>query len=150
MMRVTTSRWAQLATLGQAHWFFGNLYEAVVDVPRLTAAKSEPGLLAPGSPVRYFAPAAPVTIASTAAALAGSWREGGDRRAIVTAAAGMAAAIGITAYLVRAVTVTLLKRQPNQAEREELARRWHRGNLVRLALLIVVRFAFRRATADRR
>ncbi|MFI6306862.1 anthrone oxygenase family protein [Amycolatopsis thailandensis] len=148
-MQVKTGRWARLATVGQAHWFFGNLYEAVVDVPRLTGDRS-PGLLASGSPARYFIPAAPATIASTALALTGSWHDGGDRRAIVTAAAGTAVATGITVHLVRSVNLTLLREQPDQARREELAKKWHRANLVRLALLIVVRFAFRRATADRR
>ncbi|MBB5855404.1 anthrone oxygenase family protein [Amycolatopsis umgeniensis] len=148
-MQVKTGRWARIATVGQAHWFFGNLYEAVVDVPRLVGERS-PGLLERGSPARYFIPAAPVTIASTAVALASGWRDGGDRRAIVTAAAGTAAATGITVHLVRSVNLTLLKEQPDRIRREELAKKWHRANLARLALLIVVRFAFRRATADRR
>lgn len=148
-MQVKTGLWARIATVGHAHWFFGNLYEAVVDVPRLTGERA-PGLLAPGSPARYFIPAAPATLASTALALTGGWQDGGDRRAIVTAAAGTIAATGITVHLVRSVNLTLLRDQPDRIRREQLARKWHRANLARLALLIVVRFAFRRATADRR
>ena len=76
---------------------FGNLYEAVVDVPRLLAdaqPNREPKLLGAGSPLRYYLPAAPVTLAATAATLGDSWRSGGDRRAITTAAASTAAAAG--------------------------------------------------------
>ncbi|WET80789.1 DUF1772 domain-containing protein [Amycolatopsis sp. QT-25] len=147
-MQVKTGHWARIATVGQAHWFFGNLCEAVVDVPRLTGGRSA-GLLVPGSPARYFLPAAPATIGATALALTGSWRDGGDRRAIVTAAAGTAVATGITVHLVRSVNLPLLTEQPDQVRREELAKKWHRANLVRLALLLA-RFAFRRATTDRR
>jgi len=32
-MRQGPSPWAAVARFGQASWFFGNLYEAVVDVP---------------------------------------------------------------------------------------------------------------------
>jgi hypothetical protein len=151
-MGIKTSRWAQLATLGQAHWFFGNVYEAVVDVPRLLTNNPDrkPGLFTSGSPLRYYAPVAPLTLASTAAALTGSWRDGGDRRAIVVAAAGTATATGLTAYLVRTASREMLEQKPDPARREELARKWHRGNLVRLAALIVAQLAFRRATAGRR
>ena len=57
-MQVRTGRWARIARFGQAHWFFGNLYEAVVDVPRLVGDRA-PGLLTSGSPARYYIPAAP-------------------------------------------------------------------------------------------
>jgi hypothetical protein len=144
--------WAAVARLGQAHWFFGNLYEAAVDMPRLLAdARPDraPGLLAPGSPLRYYLPAAPLTLAATAATLADGWRRGGDRRPIVVAAAGTASATALTAYLVRAVNLRLLRDGPplDEAERRALGRTWHRGNLVRLAALLVARGALRRVGA---
>ncbi|MGH3320282.1 MAG: hypothetical protein ACRDN9_08895 [Streptosporangiaceae bacterium] len=55
-----------IARLGYAHWFFGNLYEAVVNVPELLA--TAPGVanghgtsravFRRGSPVPYYLPAA--------------------------------------------------------------------------------------------
>lgn len=72
-----------VAQLGQAQWFFGNLYEAVVRIPERIAAGSgselrseRPGLatlLRPGSPVRYFLSAAPVTLAASIAAVIAGW-----------------------------------------------------------------------------
>jgi hypothetical protein len=77
--------WAAVASLGQLHWFFGNVYEAAVDMPQLLAdahPNRAPCLLGSGSPLRYYLPAAPVTLVATVAALIDSWRRGGDRRVI--------------------------------------------------------------------
>lgn len=106
------SRWAGPARAGLAYWFFGNLYEAVVDIPALLADAQQqraPRLLGPGSPVRYYVPAAPLTLIATGAALIEGWRSHGDRRVITTAAASMVAATAVTAYLVRTVNVRLLR-----------------------------------------
>jgi hypothetical protein len=62
-----------IAQLAYAHWFFGNLYEAVVRVPDRIAKGYEPGrgdrrvasVLSSGSPVRYFLPGVPVVIGAT-------------------------------------------------------------------------------------
>ncbi|MER5266200.1 DUF1772 domain-containing protein [Actinosynnema sp. NPDC002837] len=140
--------WAAIARLGQAHWFFGNVYEAVVDVPRLLAdarPNRAPGLLAAGSPVRYYMPAAPVTLAATAVALA---RSGGDRRDVATAAAGTLVAAALTVYLVRTVNLRLLRdTEPlTDDDRRRLTTTWHRGNLLRLLALAVAASATRRAT----
>ncbi len=154
-MRTQSSRtWAAVARLGQLQWLFGNLYEAVVDVPRLLAdarPDREPRLLGAGSPLRYYLPAAPVTLAATAATLVDSWRSGGDRHAITTAAASTAAAAGLTAYLVRTVNLRLLHDATplDPAERRALIATWHRGNLARLSVLAVAAWALRRATAQR-
>ena len=70
------SRWAVVARLGLAWWFFGNLYESIVDVPQLLVdAQSGRArrILAPGSPVRYYAPTLPLTLAATAATLLCAW-----------------------------------------------------------------------------
>lgn len=144
------SRWAVVAELGQAHWLAGNVYEAMVDMPRLLAdarPNREPGLLAAGSPLRYYLPAAPVTLAATATSLVGSWRSGGDRRAIATAAVGTASAAALTGYLVRVVNVRLLRsgNPLSVTERDQLVRTWHRGNLARLLVLAVAAGALRRS-----
>jgi hypothetical protein len=62
-----------IAQLGYAHWFFGNLYEAVAKVPdRLVKDYELDGndrrlasVLSSGSPVRYYLPALPVVIGGT-------------------------------------------------------------------------------------
>src|SRR4051812_10430404 len=105
MMKVSRRRrrpvdapWLTVAGLGQACWFFGNLYEAVVDLPQLLAdaqPRRRPGLVSPGSPLRYYAPIAPLTLVSTTVALIGRWRSGGDKRMIAAAAANTATAVGL-------------------------------------------------------
>jgi hypothetical protein len=137
---------AAVARLGQVHWFFGNVYEATVDMPRLLAdARSNrvPQLLGAGSPLRYYLPVAPVTLAATAATLIDSWRSGGDRRAIITATASTASATALTVYLVRTVNLRLL--QSNEplsvTERRRLVKTFHRGNLLRLLALAVAMWA---------
>lgn len=142
------TRVAVVARLGQAHWFFGNVYEAMVDMPRLLAdARSSraPKLLGAGSPLRYYLPAAPVTLAATAATLAGGWRAGADRRVVGTAAVSTLVAAALTAYLVRAVNLRLLRDDEplSAAEARRLVRTWHRGNLLRLLALAVAMRALR-------
>jgi hypothetical protein len=149
------SPWATVARLGQVHWFFGNLYEAMVDMPQVLAdaqTHREPHLLGPGSPLRYYAPAAPLTLAATAASLIAGWRSGGERRAIITAAASTALATALTVYLVRTVNLRLLQsREPlSAAERRELGKTWHRANLVRLLALAVASCALRSGTRPAR
>lgn len=136
---------------GLAHWFFGNLYEAVVDVPGLLAAARddrEPRLLGTGSPVRYYAPVAPLTLAATGATIVEGWRSRADRRAVLAAFAGTVTATGLTGYLVRTVNVRLL-REGNRlpaAERRELVTRWHRVNAVRLVALATTGASLRALT----
>ena len=97
--------------------------------------------------MRHYLPAAPLTLAATAAALVNSWRAGGDRRAILTAAAGTVSATAITGYLVRNVNQRLLQSpEPLRAsESRRLVSRWHRGNLLRLLALAIAALALRRA-----
>jgi hypothetical protein len=140
--------WATVAGLGQLHWFFGNVYEAVVDMPQLLVdaqSNRAPGLLGAGSPLRYYLPAAPVTLVATAAALIDSWRSGGDRRVIATAAASTVCAGALTGYLVKSVNLPLLHsgKPLSATEGRSLVRTWQRGNLVRLLLLGVAGWALR-------
>jgi hypothetical protein len=147
--------WAALAGLGQLHWFFGNLYEAVVDMPQLLVdahPNREPRLLGAGSPVRYYLPVAPVTLTAIVATLIDSWRSGGDRRAIAAAAVTTASAGALTAYLVRTVNLRLLHsgKALSASEGRKLVGTWHRGNLLRLLALVGAAWTLRRAalTAD--
>ena len=142
--------WAAVASLGQLHWFFGNVYEAAVDMPQLLAdahPNRAPRLLGSGSPLRYYLPAAPVTLVATVAALIDSWRRGGDRRVIATAAASTAGAGALTGYLVKAVNLRLLHSEKplSATESRKLVRTWHRGNLVRLTFLGVAGWALRQS-----
>ena len=131
-----------VSRLGHAQWFFGNLYEAVVRVPDLMAspspspegaARSPAG---PGSPVRYYAAATPATLPALLAAAVAGWPERRARPWLVLAAAGSAAGLGITVYVVRAINLRLFfgERTLDEAERERLLRRWYRLNTVRLGV----------------
>jgi hypothetical protein len=143
--------WSTVAGFGQVAWLLGNLYEAVVDVPRLLAdaqPQRRPGLLRPGSPLRYYAPIAPLTLASTAAALVDGWRSAGDRRTVVVAAASTVAAVGLTGYLVRMVNVPLLT-GAGAVPMDQMVTRWHRANGVRLAAVAGAWLALRRVARSR-
>jgi hypothetical protein len=144
---VTATRWAVVARVGLACWFFGNLYEAVVDVPGLLAdaraGRARP-VLAPGSPVRYYAPTLPPTLAATATTLIRAGRAGHRGRA-VTAAAALASAAAMTAWLVPNVNLRLLRAgSPMSAsERRHLVRTWHRLNAARMGALAIVWWSLR-------
>ena len=138
-----------VARLGRAAWFFGNIYEAAVGVPQLIArANRQPGILAPGSPVRYFAPVGPAAVGGTAAVLVRSWRTGGDRRAVAAATATLGAALGLSVYLIRSINVPLLQGRVGEEARPRLISRWHRGNAVRLGLLAATEILVRRVEAS--
>ena len=147
-------RWAMLAGLGQLHWFLGNVYEAMVDMPRLLVdahPNREPRLLGVGSPLRYYLPVAPITLVATVVTLVDSWRSGDDKRVIATAAVSTAAAAALTAYLVRTVNVQLLTSgEPlTPTEGSRLVGIWHRGNLVRLLALTVAAWTLRQVSRQR-
>jgi hypothetical protein len=148
-MRQGPSPWAAVARLGQAYWLFGNLYEAVVDVPQLLAdahSQRPPRLLGPGSPVRYYAPIAPLTLAATAATLTDHWRGGGSKAMIAATAVATGSAVAMTGYLVRTVNLPLLHGDlPVSAhERRRLIRIWHQTNAARLVALAGASWAMRR------
>lgn len=124
-------------------------------MPRLLAdarPRRAPTLLGAGSPLRYYAPVAPVTFVATAVALVDSWRSDGDRRLVLTAAAGTASAAVLSGYLIRTVNLRLLRGegQLGATEARDLARTWHRVNLVRLSALVVASSALRRIARSRR
>lgn len=145
------SWWARVARVGQASWLLGNLYEARVDVPRLLAdahPHRPAGVLAAGSPVRYYVPVVPAALGATGVVLVDAWGRGGDRRAVVIAAGATVSAVVITGYLVRTVNLRLLRSgEPvTGGERRRLASTWHRANVVRLASLALALVALREAT----
>jgi hypothetical protein len=134
-MRVA-ARLLDVAKLGYAHWLFGNVYEGVVKVPeRVAADPNRTTALGAGSPLRYYAPVLPVTLATTAAALITGWRIDGARRWLAMTAGCWISGLAITAYLVRRVNLTVMfaAEPAPKAERDALMERWHRLNLVRIA-----------------
>lgn len=134
-----------VARTGQAAWFFGNLYEAVVPVP--DHLPSPGGVLAPGSPVRYYAAAAPAAVPTLLAAVALGWPARQGRPWLALSAAGTVAGVAATAYLVRTVNLRLYYGTDPvpDAERAALLRRWHRVNAARLAVTGVAWLAAGRA-----
>lgn len=84
-------------------WVFGNLYEAIVDVPQLLAdarPQQAPRLQGTWKPNPLLHPYGTLTLAATTAAPVDSWRAGGDRRRVITAAASTASATALSAYLI--------------------------------------------------
>lgn len=149
MTRHEGSWWPKAARLGQAAWFFGNLYEGAVGMPQLLAAartRRATGLAGAGSPVRYFAPVVPVAIGATAVSLVRGALGDGDRRLIATTALGVASAVAMTAYLVRSVNVDLLRSATpvSEADERRMVATWHTVNTVRLVALAVASIAFSR------
>ena len=147
-----------IAQLGYAHWFFGNLYEAVVRVPDRLAKDDEPGaedrrlafVLSAGSPVRYYLPGVPVVLGATLSALVAGWTSRNDRPWLGAAAVSALSGVVATAYLVRAVNLKLFVagQALTPADRDRLLRVWYRVNVVRLlttasAWLIAARLASR-------
>ncbi len=130
------------AELGQAAWLFGNLYEAAVGVPQLLGlarAERRPGLARVGSPVRYYAPIAPLAVGASAIELLTAWRyQKRDRFLTAVSAGGLAVALGLSGYLIRTVNVPLLTAGDlGLSERRRLETTWHRANTVRIAALTV-------------
>ena len=139
----------RIARLGRTGWIFGNIYEVAVGVPELIAATNrQPGILATGSPVRYFAPIAPAAVGGTAAVLLKSWRTGGDRRAVATATATLSIAVGLSGYLIQSINVPLLRGKVSKEAQSRLLLRWHCGNAMRLGLLAATEIFVRRVEAS--
>lgn len=130
--------------MGIAHEFSGHLYEAVGRIADRFAHNPQPGALdhrlpslrSPGSPLRYFAPVAPLTMAAALTALATSRRIPGGRSWIATAVAALTASDVLTAYIVRALNARLFVagHQLTPDEQHTLLRRWYRLNAARIVL----------------
>jgi hypothetical protein len=126
-----------LAQLGYAHWFFGNLYEAVVRVPsRLAEDDGLTSVLGAGSPVCYYLPGIVLVMAAILLALIVGWKGRIERRGLSALALATVLGLGLTAYLVYAVNLRLFVVGPpmSSAERTRLLRLWYRVNWVRLVM----------------
>ncbi|MET9019556.1 anthrone oxygenase family protein [Actinopolymorpha sp. NPDC004070] len=151
--RRLTGRLLTLAQLGHAHWFFGNLYEAVVRVPDRLAAGAEceraHSPLGPGSPLRYYVPAVPATFPASLAAVWSGWDDCPEsRRWLVVAASCSISGAAVTAVLVPLnLRLFFATEQSPAAEREELLRTWYRLNALRLATTAAAWIATRQAAA---
>ncbi|GAA3388513.1 hypothetical protein [Cryptosporangium minutisporangium] len=131
-----------LAVLGHAHWFFGNLYEAIVLAPGWRSMADEPlsvggGVLAPGSPVRYYVPITPLTVLVTVSAGIAGWRTpDGPHPALGLGVALSLISAAVTGYIVARVNLPLFFVADTPAEQKVmLARRWARLNYIRLTTL---------------
>jgi hypothetical protein len=131
---------ASFAVLGHAHWFFGNLYEAVVLAPGWKSLAGEPlrlggGILAPGSPVRYYIPATPLTVLVTIMAGIAGWNTPHLSRLSLTLGVALSLiSAAVTGYIVARVNLRLFfAPDTSPAQQAVLARRWGRLNYVRLA-----------------
>lgn len=113
-------------------------------------AKREPRLVGPGSPVRYFAPVAPLVFGATTVTLVQSLQSGGDRRLIATTAASMATATALSAYLIRSVNRDLLTSDEPLSERDRhrIVTCWHKTNAVRLVVLAIASASLFRLTSN--
>ncbi|OJZ73872.1 hypothetical protein BRW65_10880 [Mycobacterium paraffinicum] len=137
-----------VAQLGHAHWLFGNIYEAVVKIPDRLASSPRSPLLGPGSPLRHYAPGAPITLATTAAAVGKGWEIDDARRWLAAAACCSIAGMAITGYLVRTVNLEVMfaATPPPPEERDARIRTWYRLNLVRIAAAAGALIAANRAS----
>ena len=132
-----------LAVLGHAHWFFGNLYEAVVLIPQFAAAPEQRlpigagGVLAPGSPALYYVPMIPLTVPAALAALAVGWRSGrAVRGGLLGAAALSVSAALLGAYIISRLNFPLFYEPgTGAAQLEVLLRRWALLNHARVGLV---------------
>ncbi|WP_052259914.1 DUF1772 domain-containing protein [Pseudarthrobacter phenanthrenivorans] len=133
-------RLLDVAEFTHAHWFFGNLYEALVKVPDRVAATEASRELsrAPfgtGSPGRYYAPVAPVNAPAAIGALVAGWNNPRSRAALLVGAASSAVGAAATVYILRYLNTRLFfSPQPlSQDQRRPLLARWYRFHAVRLA-----------------
>ncbi|MGY3317271.1 hypothetical protein [Arthrobacter sp. TE12232] len=136
---VLTDRLLGIAEFSHAHWFFGNLYEAIVKVPhRVAAAEASRELprspFGAGSPGRYYAPIAPVIAPAAIAALVAGWKHADSRPWLIVAAASSTTGAAATAYLLRNINPKLFfSPQPlSESLRQPLLQRWYRVHALRL------------------
>jgi hypothetical protein len=131
-----------LAVLGHAHWFFGNLYEAIVLAPGWTSMAGKPlhlggGILTAGSPVRYYIPVTPLTVLVTVSAGIAGWRTPQGPHLPLALGIGLSLiSAAVTGYIVARVNMRLFFAADTTAEQKVvLARRWTRLNYTRLTTL---------------
>lgn len=139
----------RFAMLGDAHWFFGNLYEVVAIAPNITASPTEAlghwrGLFRVRNPIHYYIPFSPLTIAATLGAAAIGWRGPADRRRWLAGAAVASSCGGlITYWFVTRLNVNLFFSELAPAEAASVYRaRSRRAGFMGVARLACVAAAF--------
>ncbi|MET3809588.1 hypothetical protein [Arthrobacter sp. UYEF3] len=149
---VLADRLLGVAAFSHAHWFFGNLYEAVVKVPdRVAAAEATPDLprspFGPGSPGRYYVLIGPLNAPAAIAALLAGWNRSGGRAWLAVAAGSSTAGAAATVYLLRSVNPRLFfSPQPlSEMRRKPLLTKWYRVNALRLTASAVALVALHQA-----
>src|SRR6478736_7330183 len=133
-----TDRLLGVAEFSHAHWFFGNLYEALVKIPHRVAATEASRELprspfGAGSPGRYYAPIAPINAPTAIAALVAGWNQAESRPWLIVAAASSTTGAAATAYLLRSINPDLFfSPEPlSEADRSPLLKRWYRVHALR-------------------
>ncbi|MDQ6752633.1 MAG: hypothetical protein M3017_04275 [Actinomycetota bacterium] len=147
-----TDRLLGVAEFSHAHWFFGNLYEALVKIPHRVAA-SEASRELPrspfgaGSPGRYYAPIAPINAPAAIAALSAGWNRPESRNWLILGAVSSTAGAAATAYLLRSINPDLFFRpQPlSEMRRRPLLKKWYRVHALRLTASAVALAAIHQA-----
>lgn len=153
---VLAGRLLGVAEFTHAHWFFGNLYEALVKIPdRVAASEASRELprtpFGAGSPGRYYAPIAPLNAPAAVAALISGWRHSESRTWLIVAAASSATGAAATVYLLRSINPKLFfSPQPLDEERRKpLLKRWYRVHALRLTASAVALAAIHQARTIR-
>jgi len=146
------TRLLDVAEFTHAHWFFGNLYEALVKVPaRVAASNPSPELprvpLGAGSPGRYYAPIAPLNAPAAIGSLVVGWDHPRSRPWLLAAAISSASGAAVTAYVLRSLNPRLFfSPQPlSEDQRRPLLKRWYRIHAVRLITSAAALAAIHRA-----
>lgn len=149
---VFADRLLNVAEFTHAHWFFGNLYEALVKIPdRVAAAETGRELsrspFGAGSPGRYYAPVAPVNAPAAIGALVAGWNHPRSRAALLVGATSSAIGAAATVYVLRVLNPRLFfSPQPlSEDQRRPLLTRWYRIHAVRLTASAVALAAIRHA-----
>jgi hypothetical protein len=145
-----------VAEFTHAHWFFGNLYEAVVKIPDRVAASAASRELprtpfGAGSPGRYYAPIAPLSAPAAVAALVAGWKHSDNKAWLMVGAASSATGAVATAYLLRSVNPKLFfSPYPlEETRRRPLLKRWYRVHALRLTASAVALAAIHHARTIR-
>jgi hypothetical protein len=126
-----------LSQLGYAWWFFGNLYEEIVQMPeRIANGNRLTSILVAGSPVWYYAPGALLILATTVSAVLLGRRARIEQPALLRMTVCVFVGILATVYLVPTVNLRLFVVGPSvdTVEQVHLLRRWHTVNYVRLVM----------------
>lgn len=139
------TRWLRpvliLSLFGHAHWFFGNLYEAIAVAPNWlddtrAAIESWRAFSRITNPAYYFVPlfwaATPMSLVALVLA-----RRSPGRRALLSASMCSLAATALTVWVVTQLNWTLFFAEPLPADETlvaDLGRQWFWANTVRLAL----------------